>query len=765
MLDNIKLRADLTSDYRLRSRPYVVRSIPTLLVPEEEAKGWIQKQANKTTVVMRKDKPHSTWLEDRLWSLLYRMQFSHLSGKGGQRIVLDPKNPDSTDNQIDVMAVDNEITLAFECKSQAKVGKLTTFQEDLAKFAKHRERISQDVRARFGNDGKRPVILVMLLNNVALSDEDRQRAEMDKVILLEEQDLLYYEQLVSHVGEAAKYQMFASLIPNRTVPQLEIKLPAIKSRLGKTNCYTFSITPEALLKIAFVSHRMRGKATDVDTYQRMINKGRLKKIGDYISKGGVFPTNIVVNLSKTPQFDQSIKEENPDKTYGVLGIATLKPNYGSAWVIDGQHRLYAYSGHPRASKDVLSVLAFDNLPADEQAKMFTDINAEQKSVPQSLLRELYAELNWNAPDDMVKATAISSKAVQQLGADMGSPFYRRIKKADVTKDAMTCISFGSLCQALEKSKMHIAHRAKGGTEYGPLWANDSDSTVKRTVFILKRWFQAIRELNEGWWDLGSAPGGGIAMGDGVTVCVMVLDSVLQFLQGKGEKLRFVSDKALFDKIEDHAIALATYLESLDIDQRKHFRELRGSQGHVRAKHECQRGMQLQLHDFAPQGLDKFMELDSAQTSQQAAAIVQEIEHKLHKTIVEELKDQSGTDKKDWWQQVPMTIRVEAAKRYEQDNRQRGSEEEYLELGDYRPIIEDNWGTFESLFAYGKGNKRKRLQWILEVIDIKKMVANGAAKTPLSVERLSTLQQYQNWIYSQLNEAGYAVEQVGAEEVE
>ena len=129
------------------------------------------------------------------------------------------------------------------------------------------------------------------------------------------------------------------MLPGRSIPGLEIKLPAIKSKMGKYNTYSFSITPEYLLKIAFVSHRMKGKASDVDAYQRMISKSRLKKISDYITDDGIFPTNIIINLEKPPQFDPSSKEENQDKTNGILGIATLRPWYKSAWIIDGQHRL------------------------------------------------------------------------------------------------------------------------------------------------------------------------------------------------------------------------------------------------------------------------------------------------------------------------------------------------------------------------------------------------------------------------------------------
>ena len=62
----------------------------------------------------------------------------------------------------------------------------------------------------------------------------------------------------------------------------------------------FAIAPSYLLKIAYVSHRMKGKGSDINTYQRMMRRSRLNKIREFIEEKGVFPTNIVVNID--PKF-------------------------------------------------------------------------------------------------------------------------------------------------------------------------------------------------------------------------------------------------------------------------------------------------------------------------------------------------------------------------------------------------------------------------------------------------------------------------------
>lgn len=754
MLENTKPRAELIGLARSRSRSYVTQSVNPLVVAEEINKGWQEKKRNKTSVVLTKPKQHGEWLEDRLWMLLYRMGLQHLSGKGGQLVFLTPKDPDSPKNQLDVLAVDEEVAVAFECKSQIKADKRPKFQEELAKFRNHQPRIAQEVNLQFSDGKKRQIVLAMLLYNVILSDEDKKRAEENKVVLLDEQDLIYYEQLVSHLGPAAKYQFFADMLPGKAIQGLEIKLPAIKSKMGKHNCYSFSITPEYLLKIAFVSHRMKGKASDVDAYQRMINKNRLRKIREYITNDGVFPTNIILNLEKSPQFDPSSKEENQDKTNGVLGVVTLRPAYKSAWVIDGQHRLYAYSGHPKAAKSLLSVTAFENLPPDKQAHFFTSINAEQKSVPQSLLRELYAELNWDAKDPSTRAVAIISKAVQTIDTDLDSPFLRRIRKTDDSKDPSRCITLTSVCQALEKSGFYISMQKKDNYDYGALWAfdNNNDSTLRRTVYILKRWFSVVKGENSEWWELGAAPGGGLSMSDGVTVCINVLRSVFQHLESSGIKLRYLKDKELFEAVESYAIALSCHLASLDYDERKSFREYRGAQGQLRATKKCQQGMQSLLPEFNPPGLKEFIELEGAQTNSKASAIVDSIEDVLRTFVVEELQGQFGEEENHWWPKVPVAVRISVANRYERDDRKLGNQQAYLEIADLKPIISENWDIYEELLAYGKGSKVKRLQWLQDIVEIRKQVGNSSNAAPLPMDQLVKVEEYNKWLVVRLKAA-------------
>ena len=106
------------------------------------------------------------------------------------------------------------------------------------------------------------------------------------------------------------------------IPGLKIRLPAIKLRLGGGDAYMFAISPEYLLKISYVSHRSKGKGSDIDTYQRMMKRSRLRKIHEFIEEKGTFPTNIVVNVDTNRLQFYKTKQEGEgsgDTESGVLG--------------------------------------------------------------------------------------------------------------------------------------------------------------------------------------------------------------------------------------------------------------------------------------------------------------------------------------------------------------------------------------------------------------------------------------------------------------
>src|SRR5271157_2674150 len=116
MLNNIVPLEELAGLARARARDYETKTVNPALVDPLVAENWTEDKRNKKSVRLRKPKSHGTYLEDRVWTLFFRMRFPLLSGKGGAELILEPKNPEGPTTQIDVAALDNEIAIAIECK-------------------------------------------------------------------------------------------------------------------------------------------------------------------------------------------------------------------------------------------------------------------------------------------------------------------------------------------------------------------------------------------------------------------------------------------------------------------------------------------------------------------------------------------------------------------------------------------------------------------------------------------------------------------------
>lgn len=754
---------------RHRRSAIETRSVRPAQIEAALAEGWQIKRKGPTSVRLMRQKPVAVFLHDRVWSLLYRLGFEALSSGGP--IEIEGKDSDSV--RFDIVGLDEEIAIAVQCRASETAVKWRGFDEEVVDLSGARLKFGNMVQAKFPREQRRPVVVAVFLQNVHVTTSEKARAREANVHLFDEQDLEYYEHLTSHLGAAAKYQFFADMLPGKQIPGLTIRVPAIRARIGGFTCYAFSISPAYLLKISYVSHRSKGKASDVSTYQRMLTKSRLNKIRQYISDDGIFPTNIVLNLDgRQTTFDRVQQQQSgqADADGGVLGWLSIRPAYKSAWIIDGQHRLYAYSGHERAASSRLSILAFEGLPASAQAKLFIDINAKQKRVRQSLLQELYADLKWDADEPGARIAAIISRAVQEMNGDPDSPFFQRIQTTDASRSDTRCISLPSLFKALEKGGFYINKERNGQViELGALGASSNEISLQRTVYVVNCWFALIREAVPDWWALGSAAGGGIAMNDGVTAGLNVLRSVYQHLESTGRRLADLSEEALARAVEPYGRALGEYLISLSEQDRKKFRDLRGNQGVSIRTRRLQQGIRERIPEFTPPGLQDFLDLEREQTNVRAKEIVDRIEVGLHRFIFEELRREIGPEEGQWWiEGVPKPVRLKATGRFEDDDGKRGGKEFYVDLIDYRNIVLHNWALFGATLGFGGGNKDKKTSWMNFLNEKRRIVAHASSGTTISLDDLAELEEYDLWFAAQLYgpdtaDANTELELAGAED--
>ncbi len=280
-------------------------------------------------------------------------------------------------------------------------------------------------------------------------------------------------------------------------------------------------------------------------------------------------------------------------------------------------------------------------------------------------------------------------------------------------------------------------------EYGPLWAGTNDATLKRTVHVLKNWFSVIKAAVPDWWDKGAGQGGGLAMNDGVTTCIMALRSVLQ--QFEPQKLVKLDNEDLFLYIQKYSEAVGAYFARFTETDRKMFRDLRGVQGQTRRWRKCQEALRDSIPSFTAEGLDEYLAIEKAETNSRGKSIIESIEKTLQKIVLDELKSEMP-EGEDWWiLGVPKQVRQKVIQKYEEDDHQRGGYEYYFDLIDYPKIAQHNWQIFQPILGYGTGGKDKQLSW-LNFVNLKRnIVYHASSAKTLTIDELSQLEQYEEWL--------------------
>jgi DNA sulfur modification protein DndB len=750
-IDNVHPCDALLSEARRARQRQGFQSVRPQLVSDYLEKGWIVARKGKSLVRLAKDKAPHEMLEDRVWSVLYAMGFTYMSGRKGARLISGERR--DVGDQVDVVAIDDDVALYVECKSAVARRRATSFAEHVRQLASYKPSFTGAVAAQFSSPHKRKVGALYWALNLVPTEQDLARSKEAGVRFFEERDLNYYEALVSQLGAAAKYQFLADVFPNQDIPGLHVVVPAIRSHMGGTKCYSFAIAAASLLKVAYVSHRMKGAPDDIDTYQRLVKRSRLRSLRAYIERGGIFPTNIVVSLSsrRRIRFDKAEVPRGHQNLQGDFGYLYIPPAYKSAWIIDGQHRLFAYAGEGQLSDSPVSVLAFEGLSPSQQANMFVDINAEQRSVKRNLLVELWAELHWESKEPAEQAKAVVSKAVVALDGDPGSPLMGRVLKADEVMTALRCITMQTLTGALNRPEFFVGFQ-RGVMVPGAFWRSDLNLTMKRAMKVINAWLAAIYAQAEEFWDAGKGDGGGIAMNDGVAIILAVLRSVIRHLSDTGREPAGMPDSDLCTAVKPFASILGSHFASLTPPERSAFRRLRGIQGQTTGTRQCQVVITKRIPDFAPAGLQDFMVLQDAKTSEEASAIIFRVQRKLSQFVIDELKTEYGPDEQGWWGRgVPKAIRIKIDTSRNEEPTIVPRESKFM-LIDYRDVAVANWPLFGPVLGMkpskGAASKEKQTAWVVTLNEIRNVAAHPE-RGFVTMEQLDFVRKVERWLSDKL----------------
>ncbi len=375
------------------------------------------------------------------------MGFSNINKDRSFKVYFEDSN--NLSQQIDVFAEDEDVVLIIECKASKTPENKQSLKKDIEAFSQQKSRIQNFIR-KHSQPGTRAKF-IFATRNFVLSENDRSRLVDEDIYHLDDTRLTYFEDLTKHLGSAARYQFLGSIFEGREIPGLDVTIPAVSGKIGGHSFFSFSIEPSTLLKFSYILHRNDANSKDMPTYQRMIRKSRLTSISKFINGGGYFPNSIIINIDnngKDLNFDLSSLQS--DNTISRIGILHLPKRYRSAYIIDGQHRLYGYVNTQYRSTNTVPVVAVVNLEQSEQLKLFMEINENQKSVPKNLRNTLEADLSWHSESLKRRIGALETRLSERLGTDTDSPLYNKILIGENPQTATKSIRLESIKKGLSK---------------------------------------------------------------------------------------------------------------------------------------------------------------------------------------------------------------------------------------------------------------------------------------------------------------------------
>lgn len=228
-------------------------------------------------------------------------------------------------------------------------------------------------------------------------------------------------------GDRARIQAMSSL-----------KFPAVQVEQPGGTFYVLTMPSNVLERIAYVSVRARENPEGV---QRYLSEKRVREVRDFVNAPeALLANNIIVNLSGEARFARS---------NGLHGVLHIPDRPGEAMVIDGQHRLFGFRESPAQLE--LTVSAFIGLALHKQAKLFRDINTQQKGIPTSLAYDL---LDLTKDAEFVDLR--SHEIVKRLNEEPDSPWYQSIKMQGVGAGLVTQGAF------IERLKTHVGSNGSIG---------------------------------------------------------------------------------------------------------------------------------------------------------------------------------------------------------------------------------------------------------------------------------------------------------------
>lgn len=740
---------DLINIRNQRSKTHIFSAIKPQLLDGHLQLGWEIDKELKTKVRIKKAKPADEAFEDRVWMLFARMGFTDMNRDRHLEIPYEKNNPALT-QQIDVLAIDDETAIVVECKSAQTQDKKTNFKETITAMQGTRAGIMAAVKKKYP---KRRFAFIFATHNYVLGDQDLDRLREAKITYFDEDVLVYYEELVRQLGRCAKYQLQGHLFMNQKIDNMQALVPAVQGSMGGHTYYAFSIKPATLLKMCHVLHRSKVNKDNMPSYQRFVKRDRLIAVRNFIDNGGYFPNSIVINIEVAKKIHFDYSEKQCEESMTKLGLLHLPQVYHSAYVIDGQHRLYGYAETEYAETNTIPVVAFVGLKAEEQVELFMQINENQKAVPKKLRNVLNASLLQDSDDPNQRRKALRLSIAQKLGEDPASPLYRKVSIDETDNNPEASITMEAISDGIKKVNYLNTYKKKNGmdmpVEIGLFDLNDNDMTRAILYPYLKDCFAYIHEQASKEWDMGKS--GVILINNGVQAIIMLLHDITNHVKNAHAVNPLTTKSyAMLEHVKKYLDALIAYVGEMTPEEREAVKRY-GSTGPIRAWRIYQKAVRDRCPEFQPEGLDEWWKDNGKQHNEEAVQLLDAIYRIIKADIPKHMTAKFGSE---WFAlRSPEQVYLSASNKAIKENlvlREEGKTVtawDCVTLAQCRQIIlhKNNWqDTFSSVYAYPnmKGDKNKKTEW-MDVID--KLRSKDLSTYSVTEAEYEMLQTVYKWL--------------------
>ena len=681
------------TEYGKRRKSYDEKKFDFSDTKDAQSNGWVESRRLKSGVKMRRPKSAIEIVQNRFWSVLYKLGYEELNTGKSFSIPIKMGKEKVTTN-VDVFAKDSETVIVARCWSFEKPRK-RSMGKDLDALQNEKRLVANAIRQYYGKEFKPKILWFFVTNNIRWSDSDIAKAEAQNTHVVQARELLYFEEFSKKLGNASRYQFQAEYLAGQSIPALKgRKLPAVATKLGGKRVYIFSAKAVDILRIAFVNHRDLRDPSGAPSYQRLVNPNRLKQIGKFLNEGGNFPNTVLLNFHVKPRFDKIGSDTSAEFQFGEL---YLPDKYKSCWIVDGQHRLYGCTAAENIEKlPNLFFIAFDGMSAVDEANTFATINEKQTKVPKKLIAELDGDIKWDSKIPKDRLLAIASRTVDLLNTKGSSPFENKVVTPGVSASTSQPLTLPQIQQAITQSKLigSVCKRT-GQILPGPCWDKNSEGSLMRMVAFLSWHFGNIEQANSDRWHAGKTEY--LCSNFGVASHIRLLAELTEYVS---QKEHFNPVESELTEIED---ALEAYLKPIiefigsaskeEFENR--FKVPFGSGGLPRYFFKLVELVRSKYPEWEPEGYEEYIQTITDEEAKQADEDVKWIQTVVPQYVIAELKKMYGN--KFFEKGVPKaTQKACQSKRIEDDPDKQYPVETYLDWIQIKGIVEQK--SLKSHFA-------------------------------------------------------------------